>query len=384
MEKRRLGRTGHMSTVVTFGAIAIGKKEDNQGAADRAVELVLRHGVNHIDIAPGYGVAMERLAPWMPEIRQRVFLGAKTGKRTRDEAWENIDECMERLGVDGFDLFQHHSIGTMEELDKITAPGGALEALVELREQGGTRWLGITGHGPDAPAVHLEALRRFDFDTVMFPVSAAIFRNAEYRRNAEALFAEARAKGRGRSGDQDAGARRMGRPRARASSMVRPASRPGRDRQRALVAGVAAYSHRAEHRLPQAAAQDTGRGGAVPALSRVRAAGSSQFTESAVPGTRPRHPASDMRGGGKTYLALDLGAESGRAIAGTFDGERLALREVHRFPNVPVRRGENVHWDLPALFDEVKRGIPAAATLFKDELVSVGVDTLGRRLRTAR
>ena len=151
MEKRRLGRTGHMSTVVTFGAIAIGKKEDNQEAADRAVELVLSHGVNHIDIAPGYGVAMERLAPWMPEIRQRVFLGAKTGKRTRDEAWENIEECMERLGVDGFDLFQHHSIGTMEELDKITAPGGALEALIELREQGGTRWLGITGHGPTRP-----------------------------------------------------------------------------------------------------------------------------------------------------------------------------------------------------------------------------------------
>ena len=84
-----------------------------------------------------------------------------------------------------------------------------------------------------------------------------------------------------------------------------------------------------------------------------------------------------MSGGGKTYLALDLGAESGRAIAGTFDGERLSLREVHRFPNVPVRRGENVHWDLPALFDEVKRGIAAAATLFKDELVSVGVDTWG-------
>ena len=84
-----------------------------------------------------------------------------------------------------------------------------------------------------------------------------------------------------------------------------------------------------------------------------------------------------MSGGGKTYLALDLGAESGRAIAGTFDGERLTLREVHRFPNVPVRRGESVHWDLPALFDEVKRGIAAAAALFHGELVSVGVDTWG-------
>lgn len=84
-----------------------------------------------------------------------------------------------------------------------------------------------------------------------------------------------------------------------------------------------------------------------------------------------------MSGGGKTYLALDLGAESGRAIAGTFDGERLTLREAHRFPNVPVRRGESVHWDLPALFEEVKSGIAVAASTFADDLVSVGVDTWG-------
>ena len=84
-----------------------------------------------------------------------------------------------------------------------------------------------------------------------------------------------------------------------------------------------------------------------------------------------------MSGEGKTYLALDLGAESGRAIAGTFDGERLVLREVHRFPNVSVRRSESFHWDLPALFDEVKRGITAAANDFGKDLVSVGVDTWG-------
>jgi aryl-alcohol dehydrogenase-like predicted oxidoreductase len=191
MEKRRLGRTGHESTIVTFGAISVGKKEDNQEMADEAIEMVLQHGINHFDIAPGYGLAMERVAPWMPKIRDKIFLGAKTTKRTRDEARESIDECMKRLNVDKFDLFQHHGIGTMEELDKATAPGGALEALIELREQGGTKWLGITGHGPDAPKVHLEALRRFDFDTIMFPVSAAIFRNDDYRRDAEALFAEA-------------------------------------------------------------------------------------------------------------------------------------------------------------------------------------------------
>ena len=189
MEKRRLGRTGHESTVVAFGAAGIGRV--SQEVADRAVEQILEHGVNHIDIAPTYGEAMERMAPWMPKLRDSMFLGAKTRERTRELAWANIESCMSRLDVESFDLFQLHSVGTMEDLDKATGSGGALEALVELRERGLTRWLGITGHGPDAPRVHLEALRRFDFDTVMFPLNATLYRNAEYREHAEELLSAA-------------------------------------------------------------------------------------------------------------------------------------------------------------------------------------------------
>ena len=146
MEKRRLGRTGHESTVVTFGTAGIGRV--SQPVADAAVEQILAHGVNHIDIAPSYGEAMERLAPWMPKIRDNVFLGAKTRERSRKAAWENIESCMQRLGVESFDLFQLHSVGTMDDLDLVTGNGGALEALVELRDRGLTTWLGITGHGP--------------------------------------------------------------------------------------------------------------------------------------------------------------------------------------------------------------------------------------------
>ncbi len=189
MEQRELGRTGHRSTVVTFGAAGLGRVE--QAVADKAINAALEHGVNHIDIAPSYGEAMERLAPWMPQIRNRVFLGTKTTGRTRDAAWDEVRSIQQRLGVESFDLFQLHAVISMELLDEVTAPGGALETLVEMREQGVTKWLGITGHGPAVPAVHLEALRRFDFDTIMFPVSAAIFRNADYRRDAEALLAEA-------------------------------------------------------------------------------------------------------------------------------------------------------------------------------------------------
>ena len=189
MEKRRLGRTGHESTAVTFGTAGIGRV--SQEVADRAVEQILEHGVNHIDIAPTYGEAMERMAPWMPKLRDSMFLGAKTRERTRKLAWANIESCMSRLGVESFDLFQLHSVGTMEDLDKVTGSGGALEAVVELRERGLTQWVGITGHGPDAPRVHLEALRRFDFDTVMFPLNATLFRNAEYREYAEELLSVA-------------------------------------------------------------------------------------------------------------------------------------------------------------------------------------------------
>ncbi len=189
MEKRRLGRTGHESTVVTFGTAGIGRV--SQAVADIAVGQILEHGVNHIDIAPTYGEAMERMAPWMPKIRDSMFLGAKTRERTRESAWQNIESCMHRLGVDSFDLFQLHSVGTMDDLDAVTGSGGALEAVVELRERGLTRWVGITGHGPDAPRIHLEALRRFDFDTVMFPLNATLWRNSDYREYAAELLSVA-------------------------------------------------------------------------------------------------------------------------------------------------------------------------------------------------
>lgn len=190
MEKRRLGRTEHHSTVVTIGTAGLGRV--TQEVADRGVELMLKHGVNHVDIAPTYGEAMERMAPWMSRIRDSVFLGSKTRARTKPEAWENIHSIMTRLGVESFDLFQLHSVGIMDDLNAVTGPGGALEALVEMKEQGLTRFIGITGHGPDVPKVHLEALRRFDFDTIMFPVSAAIYRNAAYRDSAQELLATAK------------------------------------------------------------------------------------------------------------------------------------------------------------------------------------------------
>ncbi len=186
MQKRTLGRTGHDSTVVTFGAFSVGYLDQDE--ADGAIQLVLDHGVNHIDIAPSYGHSMERLAPWMLEIRDRMFLGTKTRFRTRDEAWRDVESIMKRLNVENFDLFQLHSVVTIGDLNNVTATGGALETLVEMREQGLTKWLGITGHGPNVPGTILEGLNRFDFDTVMFPLNPAMARDPDYRRDSEALL----------------------------------------------------------------------------------------------------------------------------------------------------------------------------------------------------
>jgi len=188
MEKRRLGRTEQYSTVVSFGAFSIGKLSQDQ--ADIAIQMSLDYGVNHIDIAPGYAESMERVAPWMPELRQKMFLGCKTPMRTRDDAWRNIEDIMLRMNVESFDLFQLHSVIDLHTLDSVTRSDGALQALIEMRDQGLTKWIGITGHGPTVAETHIEALNRFDFDTVMFPVNATMYRNYNYRIVAEKLIKE--------------------------------------------------------------------------------------------------------------------------------------------------------------------------------------------------
>lgn len=192
METRRFGRTGHESTVAIFGAAAFWEIE--QAEADRTMELVIEAGVNHIDVAPSYGQAELRVGPWMKTERGRFFLGCKTMERTKEGAWRELHESLERLQTDHFDLFQCHAVTTMDELDLLFAPGGAMEAMVEAREQGLTKFVGITGHGVDAPRIYLEALRRFDFDSVLFPFNYAQLALPDFRKHAEELIRVCRTK----------------------------------------------------------------------------------------------------------------------------------------------------------------------------------------------
>jgi len=177
--KRPFGRTGHLSTVTIFGAAALmrgGKKE-----ADRALEILLKYGVNHIDTAPRYGEAEVLIGPWMAEHRQDFFLATKTSKRTYAETREEIQRSLERLKVDRVDLLQFHALAHPDEWDTVMGPGGALEAAVEAREKGWTRFIGVTGHGWMIAAMHKRSLRRFDFDSVLMPYNYVMHLNERYR-----------------------------------------------------------------------------------------------------------------------------------------------------------------------------------------------------------
>jgi aryl-alcohol dehydrogenase-like predicted oxidoreductase len=192
MLTRLFGRTGHASTLAIFGATALWNI--TQPDADQVVEQVLAAGVNHFDVAPSYGMAEERLGPWMPRIRQQIFLGCKTMERSAAGAEAELQRSLKRLQVDHFDLYQLHAVTSMTELDAATGPGGALETLIKAKENGLTRHIGITGHGYDAPLIYLEALRRFNFDSVLFPLNFVQYADPIYRNNAEALLAECRAR----------------------------------------------------------------------------------------------------------------------------------------------------------------------------------------------
>lgn len=192
MQTRRFGRTGHNSTVAIFGSFAF--SEATQPEADAGMELIIQAGVNHIDVAPTYGLAEERLGPWMRRERERFFLGCKTIERDRNAAAASLRRSMQLLQVERFDLFQIHGVTTMEELDASTRSGGALDAILKAKEAGLTDFVGITGHGHQAPAVFLEALRRYDFDSVLFALNPFLYSMPEYRRDAEELLRQCRAK----------------------------------------------------------------------------------------------------------------------------------------------------------------------------------------------
>ena len=180
------GRTGHMSTRAIFGAAAL--SEVSQDEADQTLEVLLRYGVNHIDVAASYGDAELRIGPWMDRHRERFFLATKTGDRSYEKARESIHRSLERLRVDSVDLLQLHNLVDPAEWDQALSPGGALDAAIEAREVGHVRFIGVTGHGASIAAMHKRSLERFDFDSVLLPYSYIMMQNPQYAADFEALM----------------------------------------------------------------------------------------------------------------------------------------------------------------------------------------------------
>jgi aryl-alcohol dehydrogenase-like predicted oxidoreductase len=185
IEQMEFGRTGHRSSRTIFGAASLGRMQ--QDRADDVLAVLLEFGVNHIDTAAAYGDSELRIAPWLVGRRDQFFLATKTGDRTGPEARASLERSLQRLGVDHVDLIQLHNLVEEDEWTTAHGPGGAVEALVQARDEGLTRFIGVTGHGLRIAGMHLRSLERFDFDSVLFPWNFSLSRNPDYRGDVDRL-----------------------------------------------------------------------------------------------------------------------------------------------------------------------------------------------------
>lgn len=186
IERASFGRTGHQSTRVIFGAAALSAM--SQESADRVLEVLLAFGVNHIDTAASYGEAELRLAPWLARHRSQFFLATKTGERTGPEARASLERSLEQMGVDHVELVQLHNLVEEDDFEQAHGPGGALEALVAARQEGLTRFIGVTGHGKRIARMHLRSLECFDYDSVLFPYNHSLMSDSRYASDVEELL----------------------------------------------------------------------------------------------------------------------------------------------------------------------------------------------------
>ena len=175
-----------MSSRTIFGSVSLGRV--SQSEADRVLDLLWEFGVNHIDTAPKYGEAELRLGPWMKKYRDKFFLATKTNERTYQDAKEQFHRSLEMLQVDSVDLLQFHNLTDVVEREIVMGPGGALEFLVEAKNEGLTRFIGITGHGFDSPRFHRQTLERFDFDSVLLPCNYLLMQDPKYADEFEQLI----------------------------------------------------------------------------------------------------------------------------------------------------------------------------------------------------
>jgi aryl-alcohol dehydrogenase-like predicted oxidoreductase len=187
IERAPFGATGHDSSRLIFGAAALGAV--SKADADRALEVLLEHGINHIDVAASYGNAELRIASWLRRFPGSFFVATKTGERSYRAAREEIRRSLDRLGVDQVDMIQLHNLVDVIDWETALAADGALEAALEAREEGLVRFIGVTGHGLSVPEMHRRSLERFPFDSVLLPYNYVQMQDARYAETFEAVAA---------------------------------------------------------------------------------------------------------------------------------------------------------------------------------------------------
>jgi aryl-alcohol dehydrogenase-like predicted oxidoreductase len=175
MEKRTLGQTGESLSVVGFGGILV--MDEEPATASQLVAQAVERGINYFDVAPTYGNAEERLGPALEPYRKSVFLACKTEMRTAEEARAALHQSLALLRTDYFDLYQLHAVTTMEEVEQIMGPGGALETFVKAREEGLVRYVGFSAHSEEAATALLD---RFEFDSMLFPLNWVCWHQGDF------------------------------------------------------------------------------------------------------------------------------------------------------------------------------------------------------------
>lgn len=173
--KRTLGKTGEMLSVIGFGGIVV--KDATPEEASKVVKLAIDSGINYFDVAPSYGDAEMKLGPALEPYRKNVFLACKTGKRTKADARAELEQSLQRLRTDHFDLYQFHAVTTLADVDKILGPGGAMETFLEARKEGKIRFIGFSAHSVEAAMALMD---RFEFDTILFPVNYATWHTGNF------------------------------------------------------------------------------------------------------------------------------------------------------------------------------------------------------------
>ena len=168
IEKRSLGKTGEKLSMIGFGGIVVDKASTEEAAA--RVKEAIDHGINYFDVAPSYGNAEEMLGPALEPYRKDVFLACKTGEREKEGARRELEQSLKNLKTDHFDLYQLHAVTTLEDVETIFAPGGAMETFREARDEGKIRFLGFSAHSVEAALALMDG---FDFDTILFPFNFA-------------------------------------------------------------------------------------------------------------------------------------------------------------------------------------------------------------------